>query len=92
MMKPMKPAEETQIIKREIGFSWSFSLESGPAGSREKIYLSGHEEGLARCLTQLRKAKIEAHRVVQATAEELAQPRHHDRGKMHREEDDGLLY
>ena len=91
-MKPGVPEAETRIVKMTGGYSWSYSFESGPSGARQKVILTGCEEGLARCLVRLREAKIEAHRVIQATAEELAQPRYHDRDKMHREEDDGLLY
>jgi len=71
MMKPGIPEAETKIIKMAVGYSWSYSYEHGPSGSRQKIYLSGNVEGMARAMTELRKAKISAMELATASVEEL---------------------
>ena len=94
MMKPRTPEEETQVTRRQVGYSWSFSIEHGPSGGRQKVILTGNTEGMARAFTELRRAKVEAYSLVFASAEELLQPRSHDLDKMYNERDetDNVLY
>ena len=94
MMKPRVPGEETQIIRRQIGFSWSYSYEVGPSGDRQKIVLAGNEEGMARCLIRLREAKLRVMELAATSVEELLQPRSHDLNKMYSERDEAedILY
>jgi len=92
-MKPMQPREETPIIRREIGYSWSYSYESGPSGDRQKIILTGCEEDMARALTWLREAKLNVMELAATSAEELLQPRSHNLDKMyHESEEEDVLY
>lgn len=74
MMKPGVPEAETKVIKMAVGYGWSFSYEHGPSGSRQKIYISGNVEGMARAMTELRRAKISLMELAAATVEELARP------------------
>ena len=74
MMKPMDPVEETTVVQRRVGYSWSYSFEVGPSGSRQKLILTGNTEGMARALTELRKAKISLMELAVASGEELAMP------------------
>ena len=74
MMKSGVPEAETKVIKMAVGYSWSFSFEHGPSGSRQKIYLSGNVEGMARAMVELKKAKISLMELAAASAEELAKP------------------
>lgn len=74
MMKPDVPEEETRIVKTAIGYSWSYSFESGPSGDRQKLILTGNAEGMTRALTELKKAKISLLELSQASLEELIKP------------------
>ena len=71
MVKPSAPEEETMIIRREVGYAWSYSYESGPSGDRQKVYVGGNEDTLPQALTQLRKVKTEVLQLSQASLEEL---------------------
>lgn len=73
-MKPGVPEAETRIVKMAIGYTWSYSFESGPSGNRQKIILTGNEDSLLRALTQLRKVKIEVLELSRASLEELSKP------------------
>ena len=71
MMKPETAEASTVLIKREVGYAWSYSFEAGPSGDRQKTYVGGNEDTLLRALVQLRKAKIEILELSQASLEEL---------------------
>ena len=73
-MKPLEPVEETQIIRRQTGFTWSYSFEAGAAGNRQKLILTGNTAGMERALVELRRAKVKLLELAAATAEELARP------------------
>lgn len=87
-MKPRAPMRERRITRTQAGYGWSFSYEHGPSGDRQKVILSGNTEGMNRAMTELRKAKVEAYRLVLASAEELDKPRSHDLKKMYKEPDE----
>jgi len=72
--RPPQPQEETQVIRRQIGYSWSYSFESGPSGDRQKLVLTGNTEGMARALTELKQAKINLMKFAEASVEELSKP------------------
>lgn len=74
MMKPGVPEAETVLIRREVGYAWSFSYEAGPSGDRQKIYVGGNEDTLLRALVQLRKVKAEVLELSRASLEELTKP------------------
>ena len=73
-MRSMEPKEEALIIRRNIGYFWSFSYEFGPSGDRQKTILTGNVEGMERALVEMRRAKIKLLELVAATAEELSKP------------------
>ena len=88
MMKPMEPAEETQVIRKQVGFSWSFSYEYGATGNRQKLFIAGNTESVARAMAELKEAKIRVMDLAAATVEGLTQPRNHDLDKMYNERDE----
>ena len=73
-MKPRAPEEETVLIRKEVGYAWSYSYELGPSGDRQKTYVCGNEDTLLRALTQLRKVKAEVLELSRASFEELIKP------------------
>ena len=94
MVKPMEPTEETQITRKQIGYNWSYSYEHGPSGNRQKLILTGNVEGMARAMTELKKAKISLMELAEATPEELARlPPYEGYSKKDREDaGENLLY
>ncbi len=74
MSRPQKPQEETQTIRRQVGYGWSYSFEYGASGDRQKLILSGNTELMARALTELKEAKLCLMKLAEATAEELSNP------------------
>ena len=94
MIRPRAPEEETVLIRKEVGYAWSYSYESGPSGDRQKTYVGGNEDTLLRALTQLRKVKAEVLELSQASLEELAQlPPYEGYSKRDREDaGEKLLY
>ena len=73
-MSKDNPVEETEIVRREVGYTWFYSLERGAPNDRQHASVGGNEALLQTCLTQLRKAKVEITRLLEAGAEQLQDP------------------
>lgn len=90
-MTTKDPTEETQIIRKQVGYSWSYSYEFGPTGDRQKLIITGNTTELTRAKSELKGAKINLMELAIATAEELANPHSNKTPKNNNEEGNDLL-
>jgi len=74
MTRPQQPQNETQMIRRQVGYGWSYSFEHGASGDRQKLILTGNTELMATALTQMKEAKLCLMKLAEASTEELSKP------------------
>lgn len=75
MARPEASNKTTQLTKRDVGYFFSFSIELGKPGDRQKLTISGNEYMYETAMTRLRETKLRLMELAITTAENLAKPK-----------------